>query len=215
MAGGAATRRRPSRRAQARRHRVRRWTSALLLGLAAFAVVTAFAPSPPMPPGEPTVVAARDLPAGAVLAEGDLTVSTRPVDFRPRSAFRTVAEVVGQVTAVPVIADDVVTPERLRGPDLLSAQPAGHVAMTLPVSTVEGLGLAPGVRVDVYAAGSGTRVASGAVVLAATGSTTDGFSPSVTPAITLSVPPAAAGAVAAELNGLDSRGMFVLALRRS
>jgi Flp pilus assembly protein CpaB len=214
-ASATGARRRVSRRVQARRHRIRRWSAALLLGLASFAAVSAFAPAGPATAGEPTLVATRDVPAGTVLGAGDVALAPRPAGLRPRTALAAAEAAVGRVTAVPISANDVVTPERLAGPELLAGQPADHVAVPLPVATVEGLGLGPGDRVDVYAVGSGARVATSAVVLATstTGSATFGSAGPTT--VTVSVPPSAAAAVAASLSGLDSGGMFILALRRS
>lgn len=214
-ATSTGARRRVSRRVQARRHRIRRWTAALLLGLASFAAVSAFAPAGPATTGEPTLVASRDVPAGTVLGAGDVTLVPRPAELRPRSALPAAEPAVGRVTAVPISANDVVTPERLAGPGLLAGQPPDHVAVPLPVATVEGLGLGPGDHVDVYAVGSGARVATSAVVLAANTAGSDAFGAGGPTTVTVSVPPSGAAAVAASLSGLDSGGLFILALRRS
>ena len=218
MAGPGPTRRRTSRRVQARRHRARRWTAGLLAGLAAFATVSALAPPGSAAVGEPTLVARRDLPAGAVLTRGDLVLADRPAEVRPRTALTAYEPAVGKVAAVPISVNDVVTPERLRGAALLAGQPADHVAVTLPVAGLDVLGLGPGDHVDVYAAGTGERVATAAVVLAARTPPTDTLGaggPGGAAAVTVSVPPVEAAAVAASLSGLDSGEKFILALRRS
>lgn len=207
--------RRMSRRVQARRHRVRRWTAALLLGLAAFAGVSALAPSAPAAAGVPTLVAARDLAAGTVLTRADLVLSPRPADHRPRTALAAYETAVGRAIAAPVSANDVITTERLAGAALLAGQPRDHVAVTLAVTAVEGLGLGPGAVVDVYATGSGSRVATAAVVLAVREPAADAFDASGPTAVTVAMPPAGAAAVATARSALGSGEMFMLALRRS
>lgn len=207
--------RRPSRREQARRHRVRRWTAALLAGLGAFAAVSVLGPQGSSAAGVPTLVAARDVPAGTVLTRSDLVLADRPTEQRPRTALAAYEGVVGRVAAVPISAKDAVTPERLAGAGLLNGQPAGHVAVTLPVTGVEGLGLSPGDRVDAYATGTGGLVASGAVVLVARAPVDEGLGGAGAPTVTVALPPGAVGAVAASLSALDTGGKFILALHRS
>lgn len=207
--------RRPSRRARARRHRLRRWTTALLVGLAAFAAVSALAPSRSGAAGQLTLVATRDLPAGTTVSRADVRLAPHPADVRPRTALGAVEPAVGRVTAVPIPAGDTVTPERLTGSGLLAGLPADQVAIPLPVATVEGLGLGAGERVDVYAVGSGARVASDVLVLAVSAQPTDSLAHRGGTTVTVAVPPEGAAAVAASLSGLDSGGVFILALRRS
>ncbi|HEU5144641.1 MAG TPA: SAF domain-containing protein [Dermatophilaceae bacterium] len=200
---------------QARRHRARRWTAGLLAGLAAFAAVSALAPAGSAAAGEPTLVARRDLPAGAVLTRADVVLADRPAELRPRTALTAYEPAVGKVAAVPISVNDVVTPERLGGSALLAGQPADHVAVTLPVARLDGLGLGPGDRVDVYAAGTGDRVATGAVVLVAPAAATEGtFGPGGA-ALTVALSPGAASTVAASLSVLQAGDTFVVALRRS
>lgn len=189
--------------------------AALLAGLAAFAAVSTLGPSRSVPGGLPTVVAARDLPAGTAVSRSDLRVAERPAGMRPPTALDAPDPVVGRVTAVPIPAGDTVTPERLTGSDLLQGLPADHVAMPLPVATVEGLGLGPGDHVDVYAAGSGARVAGDVLVLAVTPPPTEGLARRAGTTVTVAVPPTAAADVAASFSGPDSGGEFILALRRS
>jgi hypothetical protein len=117
--------------------------------------------------------------------------------------------------ATPISANDVITPERLAGAALLTGQPRDHVAVTLAVTGVEGLGLGPGAVVDVYATGSGSRVATGAAVLAVRQPAGDSFGAPAPTTVTVAVPPAAAAGVAAARSGLGSGEMFMLALRRS
>lgn len=214
-AAGTGRVRRTSRRVRARRHRFRRWTSALLLGLAAFAGVSVLVPSAPAAPGEPTLVAARDLAAGTVLTRADLMLAPRPADQRPRTALTAYDQAVGRAVAAPVSANDVLTTERLAGANLLASQPRDHVAVTLSVNAVDGLGLGPGAIVDVYATGTGSRVATAAVVLAVREPDADAFDAAGPAAVTVAVPPTGAAAVAAAGSAIGAGDMFMLALRRS
>lgn len=207
--------RRPSRREQARRHRVRRWTAALLAGLAAFAAVSALRPEGSAAAGEPTLVAARDVAAGAVLTRADLALVARPAEQRPRTALTAYEGAIGRVVAVPISAREVVTPERLAGAGVLAGQPEGHVAVNLSVTGVDGLGLSPGDHVDVYAMGTGERVAADAVVLATRAGDSGGFAATAAGSVTVALSPGAVTAVATSMSALESGSTFILALRRS
>jgi len=102
------------RRAVLRR---RRLLAALLTAVAVAAGLHAVAAPP-----EPTiriVVAAHDLPAGAVLASSDLTAVALAPDTVPRSV---VDDPVGRILAGPVRAGEAVTDVRLVGPDLVSGR---------------------------------------------------------------------------------------------
>jgi Flp pilus assembly protein CpaB len=150
-----------------------------------------------------------------VLTRGDLVLADRPAELRPRTALTAYEHAVGKVAAVPISVNDVVTPERLRGPALLVGQPADHVAVTLPVAGLDGLGLGPGDHVDVYAAGTGDRVATAAVVLIAPASAAEGNFGQGGAALTVALSPGAASTVAASLSVLQGGDRFVIALRRS
>lgn len=215
MVTAAAAARRPSRRTQARRHRIRRWTAALLAGLAAFAAVSALAPGGSVAAGVPTLVAARDVTAGSLLTRADLILADRPADQRPRTALAGYERAVGRVVAVPISMHDAVTPERLAGADLLRGQPPGHVAVTLPVTGVEGLGLSPGDRVDVYATGTGAQVAADGVVLVAQTAEDDALGRATDASVTVALPPRSVTLVAASLSALETGGKFIIALRRA
>ena len=127
--------------------------------LVCLALVLALRP-PPAPtgtgPGPPTVavvVAAADLPAGAVLTAADLATVRLPADAAPAGAAADVAARTAQVLAAPVRAGEVVTDVRLVGPGLWSQVPDGQVAAPvrladLAVATL----LRAGDRVDVLAA---------------------------------------------------------------
>lgn len=103
--------------------RRRRAIAALLIAVAVAAGVQAVAG--PAPDTVPVVVAARDLPAGAEIGEGDL----RTTRFAPGSAPEGLAaDPVGQVLAAPLRAGEPVTDVRLVGPELTAGQP-GLVAI--------------------------------------------------------------------------------------
>jgi Flp pilus assembly protein CpaB len=153
------------RRAVLRR---RRLLAALLTGVAVAAGLSAT--SSPTPATRLVLVAARDLPAGAVLAAEDL----RQVGFRPGTepsgALTDAAPLAGRLLAGPVGAGEPVTAVRLVGADLAAAQPGRRaVPVRLPDPGMVAL-LEVGDRVDLVAAdpedASVTTVARGVPVLA-------------------------------------------------
>lgn len=203
----------PRRGRVVRRGRLRRWGAALLAALAGFLGVTALTPRGAAAPGVPTVVAASDLPAGAVLGEGDLVVEPRPPSHRPDTAVADPGRLVGAVLAAPLSAKEVVTSSRLRGPGLLSGQPSGTVAMSVPVLDPEAAGVTSGSRVDLYASGSGDRVASDVTVLAARVPEASTWSSGGAASLTLALDPQSAAAVARSVSTLQAGEIFVVALR--
>ncbi|MFC4782967.1 RcpC/CpaB family pilus assembly protein [Nocardioides sp. MAHUQ-72] len=157
------------RRAVLRRRRL------LAAALTAVAVATGLhATAAPPPPALSVRVAARDLPAGSVLAADDLAEADLSPDAAPAGL---VDHPEGRVLAAPLRAGEPVTDVRLVGPALAAAHP-GRVAMPvrLPDAGMAGL-LRPGDRVDLVAAdpqGSGARVVAADVpVLAVPVATTE------------------------------------------
>lgn len=205
---------RSGRRRAARRQRVRRWSAAVLAALAAFATVSALRPADTPATGLPTVVAARDLPAGAVLTEGDLLVEPRPAGQRPDTATGTTTGLPGRVLTSPISAREIVTSARLRGSGLLAGQPAGTVAMSLPVLDPGSTGVAPGSRIDLYASGTGAVVARDVTVLALR--TEAGSTWTATPAASISVAldPDTASRVAVAISALQAGGIFLIAVHQ-
>lgn len=235
-AGGVGRPSKGSRLHRTRRARARRWASAGLVAVAAFMTLAVLRPPAAVGSGEPTVVAVRALAAGAVVGPADVRVERRPVAQRPVGSASSVDEVVGRRAAGPVSEREVLTAARLVGPGLLDGQPSGHVALTLPVLGASGAGAAAGMRVDVYATGTGTLVARDVVVLAVGGvgavggsgggsgvgagggllsagsGATDGGGGG--PAeVTLAMGSAEAATVARHLSALSAGESFVLALR--
>ncbi len=150
-----------------RRHLLlrRRLLAALLTGVAALAAVRAA--TPPPPPTVAVTVAARDLPAGAVLTTADLSTERLPAGGVPDDLAATA---VGRVLAAPVTRGEPLTAVRLVGPGLARAQ-AGQAVLPVRLSDagVAAL-LRPGDEVDLMAtdpASGATRVlADGVTVLA-------------------------------------------------
>lgn len=157
----------PGRRAAWRRTRLRRGLAALLAGLAAWSVAGAYLPHPAAV-GEPVQVAARDLPAGAVLSAADLTMVRWPRDLVPPHAVTSMASLVGRAVGSPVGRGEVLTTTRLSGPGLLTGLADGQIAFHLVIGDPAMTALLrPGDRVDVLATGSGEVVGHDLLVLAA------------------------------------------------
>jgi Flp pilus assembly protein CpaB len=136
--------------------------------LTAIAVGTGLHAATAPPPAEVRVlVAARDLPSGAVLGSGDL----RAVGFAPGSVpDGAVADPAGRTLAAPLRAGEPVTDVRLVGPSLTDGYPGlAAVPVRLPDAAMAGL-LTVGDRVDLVSAdpqgGPATLVASDVPVLA-------------------------------------------------
>ena len=184
-AGRVATRRAVLRR--------RRSLSALLAGLAVLAGLAAVAPPPP--PTVPVVVAARDLPSGAVLTAGDLDRVELPAGRVPSGL---VTEVAGRTLAAPVRQGEPVTDVRLVGPGLAAAHPdRAVVPVRLPDAGAVAL-LRVGDRVDVVASDPARPDAPAEVVTAA--------------ATVLALPAEAAAASSYQAPGAVSGALVVLAV---
>lgn len=208
--------------------------AAALVGLAAFIGLSALRPAPPVGAGVPTVVAARSLATGAVVGAGDVRVEPRPAGQRPQGAVSDVRFVVGRAVAGPVAEREVLTTGRVVGPGLLEGQPSGVVALTLPALGASSTGASAGVRVDVYATGSGALVARDVVVLAVSGGGGASGGDLATGAggglvggtaiasgvtspegVTIAMDSTAAATVAQHLSSLGTGESFVLAVRRT
>lgn len=157
------------------------------------------------PPGGPTtvgvVVAARDLPAGAVLAPTDLRMARLPPETVPDGVAGATGELVGRPLAGPLRAGEPVTDVRVVGPGLTAALPAGRVAAPVRLADLAVAGLVhPGDRVDVLATAPGAPeaevVAEGALVLAPAGAGDEDVS-GTAGLLLLELDPATAGRLAA------------------
>lgn len=147
----------------------RRGLAALLAGLAVFTVVRTTAPPPPET--RPVWTAAVDLPAGHVVAPGDL----RQVGYLPASvpaATAGPADLVGRTLAAPVGRGTPFSRSSVVGPHLLPGGDTGTVAVPVRVSDPDVVDLLRvGDRVDLLASspdrpGEARLVTTGARVLA-------------------------------------------------
>lgn len=150
------------RRAVLRR---RRLLAALCVGGATLAAMRTVAPPPPET--VELLVAARDLPAGAAIADDDVRATRVPADAVPDSV---VPAPVGATLAAPLREGEPVTDVRLVGPELVDAAP-GTTAVPVRFSDAGQAALLDvGDRVDVLATDpqerTTTTVAYDAVVLA-------------------------------------------------
>jgi Flp pilus assembly protein CpaB len=128
--------------------RRRRLLAAALVALAVGAALPVLAPA--APGGVPVLTAARDLPAGAVLATADLVSSTSP--SAPDGALDR-AELEGRLLAGPVRRGEVVTDVRLVGRALLDGLGTSLVATPVRLADpASALLLRSGDVVDVLAA---------------------------------------------------------------
>lgn len=146
--------------------RRRRPIAVLLAAGAVAATLHTLAPPPPASTG--MRVAARDLPAGHLLTDGDLVDARVPPGVVPEGA---VGDPEGRVLAAPLRAGEAVTDVRLVGPDLASAQPAGTVALPVRLSDAgQAALLTVGDRITLVAtdpqAGTAEQLADEALVLA-------------------------------------------------
>ncbi|MDW8008491.1 MAG: Flp pilus assembly protein CpaB [Chloroflexota bacterium] len=120
------------------------------------------APGPagaPAAPLVPVVVAARPLAAGAVIGEGDVTVSEAPADGVADGALAHREDAVGRTVLYPLARGEQVLAQKLAPQgaapgDAAAALPPGRVGVAVKVApeTAAGGLLRPGDRVDVVAA---------------------------------------------------------------
>ena len=120
-------------------------------------VLASLAALRPTTPTWPALVAAADLPAGHVLAAGDIREVALTADVHPATAIGRQEEVVGRALAGPVAAGETLLTTRLVGPGLLGPDARNLVAMPLRVEDpAEVAFLRPGDLVDVLAADRGS-----------------------------------------------------------
>lgn len=155
-----------SRRDRWRRTVAARLVSAALVGTALWLIASALLPSPP-DPGVPVLVATHDLPLGATVSGDDVRLDRRPEAYVPRGALTSPDAAVGRVLGAAVGAGEPLTPTRLRGPGQLANQPAGSMAVSVPVGDPSIVSsLRPADLVAVLVVGSGETVVASAPVLA-------------------------------------------------
>jgi Flp pilus assembly protein CpaB len=200
------------RRRTVRRHRLRRWGAAALAAVAGFIGVTALSPGRSGTLGLPTVVAARDLPAGAVLSQDDLVVEPVPQRHRPDAAAAAPDRLTGKVLTSPVSAREVLTETRVQGAGMLAGQPPGTVAMSVPVLDPGSTGVAAGSRVDLYGTGTGELVAHDTTVLAIRAQEPSSWSANATTSLTVALDPSTASRVAQSVSALRAGEIFIVAV---
>jgi Flp pilus assembly protein CpaB len=148
------------------------WRRRLLAaGLAAGSVAFAIqALAPPPPAGTDVVVATRDLPAGAVVSAGDLTLAHRPTRDVPHGALTTTEVAAGRPVSSAVRRGEVLTDVRLVGPGALRGLADGTVAAPVRVADAESAGLLrPGDVVDLLAASAAPDAPTAQARLVASG----------------------------------------------
>jgi pilus assembly protein CpaB len=156
----------PGRRARWRRRVLRRLVSAVLAVTAVLLVVAEL--RPPAEPVTAALVAARHVPAGAVLVEADLRVDHVPRGAVQPGGLTTVPDAVHRRVGASLARGESVTASRLVPRGVLDGLPAGRVAMHVVASDPSAVDLlAPGMPARVYPAAGGPPLAGGASVLSA------------------------------------------------
>jgi SAF domain len=156
----------PARRARWRRRVLRRLLSA---GLAATAVaLVVLELRPPTEPLAPLLVAAREVPAGTVLADADLRVDHVPRCCLPPGALASTTDAVGRRVGAGLARGEGLTASRLVPRGALDGLPAGRVALHVVSADPAAVDLlSPGLSARVYPVSGGPALAVGATVLAA------------------------------------------------
>lgn len=149
--------------------RRRRLIAVVLLGVAVAATIATLAPPPPATTS--LVVAARDLPAGHVLAADDLVEKQVPPGVVPSGAAQRVDDQPGRALAAPLRAGEAVTDVRLVGQGLAAVHEGDELALPVRLSDAgQAALLTVGDRIDLLAtdpkAGSTLPLARSATVLA-------------------------------------------------
>jgi Flp pilus assembly protein CpaB len=152
---GPATRAGRVRDLLVRAQRYRRLLAAALIAAAVAFAVGALSPAPP--PTVAVVVAARDLPAGTVLAAGDVSVAAIAPRVAPDGSSTEAAWFIGRQLAGRVRRGEELTDARLDdGP--LALPGAGLVSAPVRLADAQAARLLqPGQRVDVLAADTSTQ----------------------------------------------------------
>ena len=154
------------RRARWRRRVLRRLVSAVLAATAVLLVVLELRPPPD--PLTAALVAAREVPAGAVLAEADLRVDHVPRGALQPGGLASVSDAVHRRVGAALARGESVTASRLVPRGVFDGLPAGRVALHVVSADPAAVDLlAPGLPARVYPAAGGAALAVGATVLAA------------------------------------------------
>jgi len=142
-----------------------------LLAAGLFAAAMAFGLqtlAPPPPPTVPAVSAARDLPAGASLGPGDITLARVDPRSVPDGSLRALAPASGETLVSAVRRGELITDVRLLGAGALDQLGSGLVAAPVRIADAEAVSLLhPGSVVDVLASGAATGSSLGEARLVA------------------------------------------------
>lgn len=152
------------RRARWRRTVARRALSALLAAAAVGLVVAELRPPPP--PSATVLVAARAVPAGTVLALGDVRAAATAVDAAQPGALTAVPDAVGRRVGAALAPGEALTASRLVPRSPVDGLPRGRVALHVVAADPASVDLlTPGIGVRVYPAVGGPPLARDARVL--------------------------------------------------
>lgn len=145
---------------------LRRLVSAGLAAAAVLLVVLELRPPPE--PVTSVLVAARDVPAGTVLAEADLRVDHVPRPAVQPGGLTAVSDAVDRRVGAALARGESVTASRLVPRGALDGLPAGRVALHVVSADPAAVDLlTPGLSARVYPAAGGPALAVAATVLAA------------------------------------------------
>ena len=122
------------------------------------------------------VVATSPLEAGDVATERNVSVREWVADLAPVGAFTSLDDVIGRQVSVPVAEGAPLTELNFRDESALAEVPAGHVAVSVPVTDKLGIsrGVTRGARVNAYeiAEGGPRLIATDVQVLSELGQAT-------------------------------------------
>ena len=182
----------------------------MLVGVAAILALTSMRPTPHE---TPVVVAAHALPAGTVLSDADLHVTSLPTAAIPEGTVGDIAQLVGQQLSGAVTSGEPITSARVAdGGELGAAAGDQRVALPVRLADAEAAALVhAGDLVDILAAdraGNGATVAHAVPVLAVPVSATESSGPLDGALIVVAVVPS----VAEHLAGAAATGPLTVAL---
>ena len=99
------------------------------------------------------VVANQPIEVGELITDRNVQLRDWVADLAPQGAIATLVDAIGREVSVPVAAGAVLTELNFRDESVVSEVPAGHVAVSVPVTEKLGIarGVTRGARVSAYA----------------------------------------------------------------
>ncbi len=99
------------------------------------------------------VVASQPIEVGDLITDRNVQLRDWVADLAPQGAIATLDDAIGREVSVPVAAGAVLTELNFRDESVVSEVPAGHVAVSVPVTEKLGIarGVTRGARVSAYA----------------------------------------------------------------